>query len=98
MIPFDQLKTILETVPYGEAMVVKRHEGKNTLVDVNLFETIKYDSNEAFAAQLLQLIKDYDDKKFTGDMTFTITWRKGNIDRVIRQGFRRLDAIDEKAK
>lgn len=88
---YKQLESYLSTIPHGEAsFTVKRHRGQTTLIDIHAFESVKYDSNEAAAAQLLQLIKEYSEAKFTGNMTFTIAFREGEINRIIRQGFRRL--------
>lgn len=86
---FDQLKNFLNTVPYGQALV-KRHEGNNALLDVYVSETVKYKTNEEAAAQLLQLIKEYADNEFTGEMNFTLKFHNGKINEVQRHGHRRI--------
>lgn len=86
---FEQLKEHLESVPYGEVNV-KRHKGKSSVLDISSFESVKYDSNEQAMAQLLELVRQWQESGFTGEMTFTIACDKGKIKRVIRQGHKRL--------
>lgn len=89
--PLKDLEAYITNVPHGEFSVnLKTHKNKITTFDVNAQEKVQYKTTEQAMAQLLQLIKEYKDAKFNGEMTFTITFKDGEINMVIRQGFRRF--------
>lgn len=89
---YDDIKSIVETVPYGDVMLtVKRHSGSSQQLIIHSYESHKYVDNAETAAAIVKLIREASDRKYTGSLSFTIVVKDGTVTRLIKQENRQVD-------
>lgn len=85
---FTDLLREIEGNPYGSIQFeVKTHRGLVTSVTSNEFRAKKFDEGEnaVATAELLAMIKNMVDRRDTGTLSFTISFRNGAIRELINQ-------------
>lgn len=88
--PIDDINEKLDNVPFGEIqLTIKKHHNRVSTVDFHQYESEKFPSNQEAVSHLLQLLKEMQDATQSGSLTFTVVFDKGDITRIVRQGYQR---------
>lgn len=78
--------TEIKKKPFGEIQFsVKVHQGRAANMISTFFRVERYKDNSEAVAEVLSMIKNMTEREQSGDITFTITFNKGNIKEVSSQ-------------
>lgn len=78
----------IEKTPYGEInFAIQTHRGRVSTVVSNEFRSKRFNEgeNHIATAELLSMIKNMVDRKESGSLSFTVTFKNGTIKELVNQ-------------
>lgn len=93
------ISELAEATPFGEVTVsIKRHGNKTTSIIFHTFESQKFAHTADAAAAILQIIKDAEANRLSGEITFVVVMNEGKVSRLVQQGHQVTRYVDGQAK
>lgn len=85
---FLDIEREVSKTPFGEIQFsVLTHQGKITTLTASSFRSKKFplEKNSEAVAEVVSMLKNMIDRKQSGEITFTVVYREGNIREVVSQ-------------